>query len=83
MLYRYTVKAFFPRNTLSTTIQPPSFSFIDSILCNRRCSELCVWCTYITDISDHKMIFTVYPNNSIKQKIDKFIEIEKRDYIQW
>ena len=27
------------------------------------------------------MIFTVHPNNSVKQKIDKFIEIEKRDQL--
>ena len=27
------------------------------------------------------MIFTVHPNNSVKQKIDKFIEIEKRNQL--
>ena len=27
------------------------------------------------------MLFTVYPNNSLKQKIDKFIEIEKSDQL--
>ena len=27
------------------------------------------------------MIFTVHPNNSVKQKIDKFIENEKRDQL--
>ena len=35
---------------------------------------------YDTDIY-HKMIFTVHPDNSLKQKIDKFIEIEKRDQL--
>ena len=52
-------KGFFPRITMPTRIQPPSFN----------------------DISDHKMIFTVHPNNSVKQKIDKFIEIENRDQL--
>ena len=27
------------------------------------------------------MIFTVHPNNSVKQKMDKVIEIEKRDQL--
>ena len=74
-------KGFFPRITLLTRIQP-SFSLIDNILCNRLDDGAnSVSGVLITDISDHKMIFTVYPNNSLKQKIDKFIEIEKRDQL--
>ena len=75
-------EGFFPRITLPTTIQPPSFNLIDNILCNRLDDAAnSVSGVLITDISDHKMIFTVYPNNSLKQKIDKFIEIEKRDQL--
>ena len=75
-------KGFFPRITLPTRIQPPSFSLIDSILCNSLdYATNSVSGVIITDTSDHKMIFTVYPNNSLKQKIDKFIEIEKRDQL--
>ena len=74
-------KGFFPRITLPTRIQPP-FSLIDNMLCNRLDDAAnSVSGVLITDISDHKTIFTVYPNNSLKQKIDKFIEIEKRDQL--
>ena len=73
-------KGFFPRITMPTRIQPPSFSLIDNILCNSLDDAAkSVSGVLITDISDHKMIFTVHPNNLVKQKIDKFIEIEKRD----
>ena len=75
-------KGFFPRITMPTRIQPPSFSLIDNILCNSLDDAAkSVSGVLITDISDHKMIFTVHPNNSVKQKIDKFIEIEKRDQL--
>ena len=72
-------KGFFPRITLPTGIQPPPFSLIDNILCNSLDDAAkFVSGVLITDISDHKIIFTVQPNNSVKQKIDKLIEIEKR-----
>ena len=75
-------KGFFPRITLPTRIQPHSFSLIDNILCNSLDDAAnSVSGVLITDISNHKMIFTVYPNNSLKQKIDKFIEIEKGDHL--
>ena len=75
-------KGFFPRITLPTRIQPPSFSLIDNILCNSlNDAANSVSGVLITDISDHKMVFTVHPNNSLKQKIDKFIEIEKKDQL--
>ena len=65
-------------------VQPPSFSLIDNILCNSLDDAAkSVSGVLITDISDHKMIFTVYTNNSVKQKIDKFIEIEKGISCQW
>ena len=67
ILNRYTVKAFFSRITLPTRIQPPSFSLIDNILCNNLDDAAnSVSGVLITDISDHKMIFRVYPNNSLK-----------------
>ena len=70
-------KGFFPRITMPTRIHPPSFSLIDNILCNSLDDAAkSVSGVLITDISDHKMIFTVHPNNSVNQKIDKFIEIE-------
>ena len=75
-------KGLFPRITMPTRIQPPSFSLIDNILCNSLDDAAkSVSGVLITDISDHKMIFTVHPNNSVKQKIDKFIEIKKRDQL--
>lgn len=73
-------KGFFPRITLPTRIQPPSFSLIDNILSNdidgyaNATSGL-----LINSISDHKIIFTFQSNISYKNKINKFIEIEKRD----
>ena len=85
ILNQYTANNFFPRITLPTRIQPPSFSLIDNILCNSLDNAATsVSGVLITDISDHKMIFTVYPNNLLKQKIDKIIEIEKkRIRCQW
>ena len=75
-------QGFVPRITMPTRIQPPSFSLIDNILCNSLDDAAkSVSGVMITDISDHKIIFTVHPNNSVKQKIDKFIEIEKRDQL--
>ena len=71
-------KGFFPRIPLPTRIQPPSFSIIDNILCNRLDDAAkSVSGVLITDISDHKMIFTVYTNNSQKNdqlSMDNFID---------
>ena len=33
----------------------------------------------INDLSDHKMIFTLHKNNIYIEKVNKFVEIEKRD----
>ena len=71
---------FFPRITLPTRIQPPSFSLIDNILASNidetadASSGL-----LINDLSDHKIIFTFHRNNSYIEKVNKFIDIEKRD----
>ena len=73
-------KGFFPRITLPTRIQPPSFSLIDNNLCNDigrtvdSTSGL-----RINDISEHKMIFTHLPNDSYKNKVNKFIVMEKNN----
>ena len=71
---------FFPRITLPTRIQPPSFSLIDNILASNidetadASSGL-----LINDLSDHKIILTFHRNNSYIEKVNKFIDIEKRD----
>ena len=60
-------KGFFLRITLPRRIHPPSFSLINNNLCNSLDDAAnSVSSVLITDISDHKMIFTVYPNNSLK-----------------
>jgi len=73
-------KGFFPRITLPTRIQPPSFSLIDNILSNNiehhAKSKSGI---LINDISDHKMIFTYHVNNSYREKQESFIEVEKKD----
>ena len=57
-------KRFFPIISMPTRIQPPSFSLIDNIFCNSLDDAAkSVSGVLITDISDHKIIFTVYPNN--------------------
>ena len=71
---------FFPRITIPTRIQPPSFSLIYNILASNidetadASSGL-----LINDLSDHKIIFTFLMNNSYIEKVNKFIDIEKRD----
>ena len=83
-MYNFTIysKGFYPRIALPTRIQPPSFSLFDNILCNGLDDAVnYISGVLITDISDHKMICTVHPNNSLKQKIDKFIEIKERDQL--
>ena len=73
-------RGFFPKITLPTRIQPPSFSLIDNILTNdidktnNSTSGL-----LINDLSDHKIIFTFHKNKSYLVKVNKFIEIETRD----
>ena len=73
-------RGFFPKITLPTRIQPPSFSLIDNILTNdidntnNSTSGL-----LINDLSDHKIIFTFYKNKSYLVKVNKFIEVETRD----
>ena len=73
-------KGFFPRITLPTRMQPPSFSLIDNFLC----SDIVGTVDYtsgllINDISDHKMICTHLPNDSYKNKVNKFIVMEKNN----
>ena len=59
-------RGFFPKITLPTRIQPPSFSLIDNILTNdidktnNSTSGL-----LINDLSDHKIIFTFHKNKVI------------------
>ena len=73
-------KGFFPRITLPTRIQPPSFSLIDNILCNDIGGTVdSTSGLLINDISDHKMIFTHFPNDSYKNKVNKFIVMEKNN----
>ena len=73
-------KGFFPRITLPTRIQPPSFSLIDNILCNNIGGTVdSTSVLLINDISDHKMIFTHLPNDSYKNKVNKFIVMEKNN----
>ena len=62
-------KGFFPRITLPTRIQPPSFSLIDNILCNSLDDAAkSVSGVLITDISDHKMIFTFTQTIQLSRK---------------
>ena len=71
---------FFPRITLSTRIQPPSFSLIDNILDSNIDKTADASSGLITnDLSDHKITFTFHRNNSYIEKVNKFIDIEKRD----
>ena len=71
---------YFPRITLPTRIQPPAFSLIDNILANSLDeTENAISGLLINDLSDHKLIFTFHQNNSYIDKVNKFINIEKRD----
>ena len=71
---------YFPRITLPTRIQPPAFSLIDNILANSLDeTENPISGLLINDLSDHKIIFTFHQNNSYIDKVNKFINIEKRD----
>ena len=80
ILSLYVPEGFFPKITLPTRIQPPSFSLIDNILTNdidktnNSTSRL-----LINDLSDHKIIITFYKNKSYLVKVNKFIEVETRD----
>ena len=69
---------FFPRITLPTRIQPPSFRLIDNILTNGiNNSTDSISGLLINDLSDHKIIFTFPNNKSYLVIVDKFIDIEK------
>ena len=71
---------YFPRITLPTRIQPPAFSLIDNILANGlNETENAISGLLINDLSGHKIIFTFHQNNSYIDKVNKFINIEKRD----
>ena len=73
-------KGFFSRITLPTRIQPPSFSLIDSILCNDIGGTVDYTSgLLINDISDHKIIVTHLPNGSYKNKVNKFIVMENNN----
>ena len=61
-------------------IQPPSFSFIVNIVCNDiDGTDNFTSGLLINDRSDHKMIFTHFPNDSYKNKVNKFIVMEKNN----
>ena len=63
-----------------TRIQPPSFSLIDNILTNEIDKNTdSISGLLINDLSDHKTIFTFLNDKSYLVKVDKFIDIEKRD----
>ena len=73
-------KNFFPKITLPTRIQPPSFSLNDNILTNEIDKNIdSISGLLINDLSDHKTIFTFLNDKSYLVKADKFIDIEKRD----
>ena len=73
-------RGFFPRITLPTRIQPPSFSLIDNIITNDiDKTSNSISGLLINDLSDHKIIFTFHKNKSYFEKINKFIEVETRD----
>ena len=75
-----SLRGFFPRITLPTKIEPPSFNLIDNILTNEIDKNTnSISGLLINDISDHKIIFTFLNDKSYLVKIDKFIDIEKRD----
>ena len=79
---RYTVKAFFLELLCQQEYSFLLVSLIINILCNCLDDAVnSVSGALITDISDYKMIFTVYQNILLKQKIDKFIEFEKKDQL--
>ena len=60
---------FFPRITLPTRIQPPSFSPIDNILASNIDETAdASFGLLINDFSDHKIIFTIHRNNSYIEK---------------
>ena len=73
-------RGFFPKITLPTKSQPPSFSLIDNIptddidKTNNSTSGL-----LINDLSDHNIIFTFHKNKSYLVKVNTFIEVETRD----
>ena len=73
-------RGFFPRITLPTRIQSPSLSLIDNILTNEIDKNTdSISGILINDLSDHKIIFTFLNDKSYLVKVDKFIDIEKRD----
>ena len=64
-------KVFFPRITLP--------SLIDNILANNiNEATNSMSGLLINDLSDYKMIFTCHKNNTYIEKVNKFVEIEKR-----
>ena len=70
----------FPQDYLTNKNTTPSFSLIDNILCNDigrtvdSTSGL-----LINDISDHTIIFTHLPNDLYKNKVNKFVVMEKNN----
>ena len=73
-------RGFFPRITLPTRIQLPSFSLIDNIITNDiDKTSNSISGLLINDLSDHKIIFTFHKNKSYFEKVNKFIEVETRD----
>ena len=73
-------RGFFPRITLPTRNQLPSFSLIDNIITNDiDKTSNSISGLLINDLSDHKIIFTFHKKKSYFEKVNKFIEVETRD----
>ena len=69
ILSLYAQEGFFPRITLPTRIQPPSFSLIDNIITNDiDKTSNSISGLLINELSDHKIIFTFHKNKSYLEK---------------
>ena len=80
ILSLYVQEVFFQRITLPTRIQLPSFSLIDNILTNEIDKITDSISGLLTnDLSDHEIILTFLNDKSYLIKVDKFIDIKKRD----
>ena len=74
------LQRFFPQNNAPTRIQSHAISLIDNILANNiNEAANSMSGLLISDLSDHKIIFTLHKNNTYIEKVNRFVEIEKRD----
>ena len=77
-------KGFFPHITLPTRLSAASNFTCNTLIDNILTNNIDEFSTVkpgilINDISDHKMIFIYIENYNYVKKVDKFIEIEKKD----